>query len=663
MIRGHNWRVCLLAALGLALLGMIAPACSQDKPTFETWAPVVPDQPDENAGCIDGEWCWIHPSPSPYSMEDLQPTGGQAYAVGRASETEPWRPAVLGGGVELVDIPIARLQREDPSEVADDEDTIQHLKTTRNGWLVLSAGQGIYDIDASGSVDSTIVPATANRWDDISGVSLQTFVLSDRSDSSAMVRREGSHTRYNDMVDARSTVPRGLRMWPDGTIWQIGPVDLRAERFTKDTWIGFPSPGTSGELDAFGPGPDATCSEQGVFAATADELHRWNEPNSAWTTTDYDGGAVTSIGCDHRGNLALTDDDGRLHRRTDGGWTSNNLDDRPLRDVRPVETAEGPQTWVTGEDGMLAKMSDGEIEVLTTGFRLPDDLARKDRHSLVFTDVWMNDDGSRGVFLHESGFYHGSGNRWRSVPNENRQKNGSIHSDEVWGVDKPEFAISSGQLFRWTGSQWVISDLGIFEITGRVGPKDLDGTSARDVWLIRKHGIERFNGDAWSNVVQNDALNLQEILIEPDGNHIVAGYGTLYRLNAVQGGWSLEQIEGHPCERVDDLYREEDGSLYVAGAGDCIGRRSDGEWTRYPFSFRSDATFDDNGSKHIVPQPDEDVPLIATETGLVEPRGDGTLRSKFEGSFTGAAYLPERNITIVLSQHGAMANYHSENGN
>lgn len=664
MTPGHKSTAHLLVSFGLAVLCTTALACNQDSPKFETWTPVVPEEPTDTAQCLGGEWCWIHPSPSPYTVRNLEPTSDAIHAVGRAQYSEPWQPVVLNDGktVELVQIPIERLRRVDYSDRIDEEDRIVDLRSVNEGWLAVSGGQGIYEFDAAGGVDSLSLPADAERWYGISGISLDTFMLWSRFGTSALVYRDGDITRYQNLAEG-GDYSHKVRMWSDGTIWEVGTQDLQAERFTEDGWRGFPLPGGSdSSLDAFGPDPDSACADKGIWMAGGTNVHRWLESSGQWESVDYDGGRVTAIGCDHRGNVALTDYEGRLHRRDENGWASTKVDDRPLRGVAPVGSGEQGVTWITGEDGLLAKLTDGEVDVLTSGFRLPADLAGRHDSPQYFTDVWMNDDGSRGVFLHESGFYHGSGDRWRSVPNELHRKSAHEFEDEIWGLQKPQFAISSGQLFRWTGSQWVITELGRFEITNRLGPKDLAGTSPSDVWLVRRHGIERYNGESWSTIVQNERLYLSEMLIEADREHLVAGRGSLYRLTTA-GGWSLEEVGFHPCGRVDDLFRADDGSLYVAGKEECIARRTDGEWT--DFSLKSeDATSDiRTGSKHFVSQPDEKAPLIATEIGLLEFGDDATLRTVIGGRMTGAAYLSERNITIVLNQHGAMANYHSQDGN
>ncbi len=665
IIRGHNSTVRLLAAFGLSLLCSMALACNQDSPKFETWAPVLPDEPADKERCIGGEWCWVHPSPSPYTIRNLKTSSDAVYGVGRSQYSEPWQPVVLESpeSVRLVQIPIESLRRVDTSELLNNPDRIADLRSTKQGWLAVNRAHGVYEFSPNGDVDSLSLPAFADRWYGISGVSLETFMVWGRYGTSALVYRDGDITRHFELTE-HGDDSHEVRMWSDGTIWEVGTQDLQAERFTEGMWRGFPSPGdSSGRVGVFGPGPDSACADQGLWVAGGTYLSRWNASMEQWESVEYDGSIVTSIGCDHRGNVALTDSDGRLHRRNEDGWNSTKVDDRPLRGVAPLGSGEEGETWITGEDGMLAKLSAGELDVLTNGFRLPADAGDQPDTLGEFNDVWMSDDGSRGVFLHDTGFYHGSGDRWRSVPNELHRIGGWELEDEIWGVQKPRFAISSGQLFRWTGSQWVKSELGTFELTDRRGPKDLAGTSPEAVWLVRRHGIERYNGDSWSNVVQNDQLYLSEMLIEPDGEHIVAGSGTLYKIKSAVGGWNLQETGYHPCGRVDDLYWSDDGSLYVAGKEGCIARRTDGSWTVYRIDNEDAVTGPDTGSKHIFKQPGEDIPLIATEVGVLEPQDDGTLRTVIGGRMTGAAFLQERNVTIVLNQHGAMANYHSQDDN
>jgi hypothetical protein len=287
-------------------------ACSQE-PAFETWTPVVPDEPPERAASIAGEWHWIHPYPTPYSLRKLQPVDGGVLASGHLEYLEGgyrgnlWEPVTLRQTFSVTPVPV----RGPQSGGAPDENPFTtkfwDLTPTKDGWLGL-ADSGVYEFGPDGLIDSRTIPATARAPILISGRSADTFVAMRDRFEGGFVYRDGKGTRYNDLRN-ESTQTRTIRMWPNGQIWEVASGEPPG-RWMMDEWRGFPTPSSNrpNNLSAIGPGPATGCPGVGIWAASSEEVYRWEDETRQWARSEYDGPRVTSIGCDHEGNVLITDE-------------------------------------------------------------------------------------------------------------------------------------------------------------------------------------------------------------------------------------------------------------------------------------------------------------------------------------------------------------------
>ncbi len=653
-----------IAALCAGLLGTIAAitACNQES-KFSTNAPVLPDAPPEASTRIAGDWHWIHPYPSPYLLEELRPTEGGTLAVGRLTlrdgpnQRDFYQPVALRDTYAVTPISLDGTDgRVDPG---DRPGRLIDLKPTDDGWLGLTY-RGVYHVNLEGEVESRSLPATTITPTRISGRSINTFAAFDHLLEGGFVYRDGQGTRYAQLGDEANRYSRALRMWPSGTIWEVAGEDASPDRWMNDDWRGFPllSDGVENRIFDIGPGPNSGCPELGIWAVGPTGAFQWDADAGRWSKSGYDGPRPVSIGCDHRGNPIVTDRDGGFSRRIDGSWRRIQLDDRPIHAAAPARIERPRKTYVTGEAGMIAELSDGEVRTITGGFRLSRKRETNSSSSRgSYTDVWMNAGGSKGVLLHEYGIYHGFGNRWTSQPYDVLRTGYDRQWDEVWGKGSPKFAILDTELRRWDGSRWVTTELGTFD-RAQDGARDLAGTSNSDVWLATHDALYRNTGGSWSKIMQDRTFLFSALLVQEEAPILVAEGGAIYSVVRAEGEWTLTDRTVPPCDVIESMHREEDGTLWAAGRPNCIAKRQDGEWMQYPFELVADPDRRNNGSKGFVPQPGDRPPLIYTEGGVVEPKPDGSLRTVMVGQFTGGHYLPDADVSILLNPYGVLAKYY-----
>jgi hypothetical protein len=640
---------------------LAANGCNQE-PDFQTRAPVIPDAPPEHAASLSDGWHWIHPYPTPYSLRDLQPTsdgavgiGHMAYQRGRDDQTT-MQPVSLEDDYSIPPLPFEPSYDEPDWRANPFGNGLIDLSSTHRGWLALSA-VGVFDFDAQGNLESTALPATVDAPTRVSGKSADTFAAFQEGFAGGFVFRDGERSRYTDLRGTMGN-PRSLRMWPDGTIWEVFNGDGSPERWMKDAWRGFPALPEDQQTfrHTLGPGPSSTCAGAGIWTTGREGLHRWEPDARQWVLADYDGPRVTSINCDHTGRPLVTDANGGFSRRVDGNWKRTDIDDRALRSAAPAGLDAPRKTYITGDDGMVAEFSGGDVTKITGGFRLPQRLASLSNRRRFYSDFWVSADGSKGVLIHESGFYHGSNGRWTSKPHQFALGLDG-EWDEVWGIDDPEFAILKAQLRRWDGSQWVKTELGEFK-GAEEGARDLAGTSTDNVWLATNDALFRYDGTSWSNLIEERSLRLTALRMEEDGTLFAAEAGRIYRVAQRDGEWQLTEPVSTPCRNIQSVFRDEEGRFWVAGKPNCIAKQEADGWVNFTFSLVADPREMDNGSKTFVPQPGDRPPLIVTEAGVVAPKGDGTLRTLVTGQFTGGDYLPEAGVGVLLHQHGVLANYY-----
>ncbi|GEM_PF-1394880 len=620
-------------------------------------APVFAEQPASNAFCNAYDWCWVHPSPFPYRVNDLQAVGERVFGVTFARQVGG-RAGVIwkGESMELV-----RLDVPDDAELQD-------ITTSKDGWLAITPEGTVFDIGPDGLRESLTVEEDELR--SIFGNSIDNFVVR-APEERGVVMRDGKTTVLDNLPGDSSS----LMMGEDGRVWGLTDENSVQTAFDGD-WRLFPRPqveGSDADLSAFGPSPGRSCTPDSPWLADSnDAIFRWNNTSSEWVNTGGEDNRVQGFGCDTDGNVIAVDRIGRMGTFADGEWSYTQVTQRELND----SAIAGSTLHLAGIEANHAIIRNGRTTRLASGFFVPAEEVYFSGYELS-ADIWVDAQEQQVALMYTSGVYLGSepegwDKMWGPPYAEDGGDRGELDisqtrgASEVWGLDEPKFALTQEHVLEWVGSAWIdittseVEAFGIFETT------DIVGSSEDDVWILLDYQVFHYDGESWTHLTES-GTQLRETLrgnrpssihISADGQVLLARDGSFEQLQQGNTGWELVEVQSTPCE--DDIlnrYRDEDGTLWVAGRASCAASLTDGEWTNYTFPLDPDTITYTDRSRTWVEQPGDGPPLLVAYHGIYEPQPDGTMEVQFRGQMMDAVYIESSNATYAVHQDGVLAKF------
>ena len=646
-------KTCVLVAVGLLLVG-VAGACTDSAPSNPGDAGVdggadssrtklIPDELPADSICLGNGWCWLEPSPSPHSIDDLKAGEDGVRGVGELDDLRGEVPFRWGETFEIPQVPIP-----------DDEELLR-LTPSSTGWLAVTDAGVVYEFDGRGHVETRDLPWQPDGVGELVGRSIDWFIV-DSTDHTPVVVRDGELSQVSTLDSGDTT------MWQNGDVWEIGPEDPDAARFDDETWRAFPTPPAEFNhyLEALGPPPDSPCSDVGIWVNAKEGLHRWDAESGTWSPTDYDSPEVNAIGCDGRGNLLVVDKEAGFSRLTDDGWKRTQLEGL---DLVTIANAEG-RAHLAGRVGTLLELKGSEVTRRSKGLSMP---AGERPFPDPVNEIWVSPDGSDGFVTHSSGLYRWSNAGWKmaGIP-EDIELTAYGNFDTFWGTDEPEYVIFQRQLLESGPDGWGYTSIGRLENPIADGAVDLAGPTDDNLWLARSKALHESGGFGWINktpngsaanqTIREDLLSFSTVWTTPDGEARFLADGDIYRLEEDGLGEDLKMIDEPPCGG-GDVHLTDDGTLYLATNRGCVARRDAEGWTEFNSDFDAFDP-DEIRSVSLIEQPDSNRPLVIAGFGLLQLMDGGSLQMKMLGQFTDGVYLPDRNITVLLHRYGILVKYH-----
>ncbi len=615
-----------------------------------TEAPVVPDAPADNALCNQYDWCWLHPAPFPHVLSELRPAGDDIHGVAN-SRYLTGRRSVIWDGSSLSFGPTPRRGHFGYDDMI----------TTPDGWLAVGVSGDLVEVGPQGG--RVKLELEGHDFYSLSGVSLDAFVV--HRDDGFLIDRDGE-------VQLRSRTEAAVTdtfMWPNGDIVSVHDSGPAEQRLNGDWAIRTLDVSPLGPgITSIGPEPGSECATAGRFVGVGvDGLRRWDSLEGA-SEVPYDGGRVTSIGCSPQGGLVIGDAEGRIHLRSAAGqdWETRRVSDEPIEDTAVL----GSKLFVSSKNGKHVILDEEETTEVSSGFAIPANRTATEELG-SFRDIWASPGGERLVLTHSSGVYYGTPEGWfdMSLP-EGARLNAGVLNDEVWGIERPRFAIMGESLWKWDGRTWRDQTTQAFG-GDDAAARDIAGNATDNVWVVTEGGIHHFDGDGWTDIgdvsaaVGNSLESLdaefRSVLINGEDDLIIGSTDGLYRLRRDSGGWQLDRYMDSGCGVTTDIARADDGDLWVVQSNGCVARQVDGAWKEraYPYtSNRRPPHQDTDTSTVLVERPDHPDPLALTHEGILHV-GDGreTHRTEFIGLMRDAVYLEKRNIVLALHRQGVVAKY------
>lgn len=629
-----------------------------DLPGAGPEAPVFPYQPASNASCNEHDWCWVHPAPFPQRVYDLQAVDDRVFGVTRSEE--------FGGvaGVIWEGTSMQRITLELPSDKS-----IEDVTTSEDGWLAISADGTVYDVGPEGIRDSITV--AEDELQRVIGNSLDNMIVRAPAERGVVVR-DGESTVFDNIPGEQTT----LRMGPDNRVW--GLTDEESVQTAMDgDWRLFPLPEAydPDETVTFGPAPGQACTPDGPWITDSwDSTFRWDASAGEWADVSSEDDLAETFGCDGDGNVVTVDRDGRLGTYSNGSWTYTDLTGRRLNDTALV----GDKLYASGTTANHAVVDGENVTRIASGFWPPQPEAGLLPRGPM-ADIWVDGDETRMTLMHPAGIYRGSEpdgweKMWGPPYAEDGGDRGELDlsqtrgASEVWGLDEPKFAMVQEHVLEWTGNAWIDiseSDLDIYGIT----PPDPTGIAGRredSVWAAVEERLYRYDGEAWTELTAS-GTQLGEKLrgnwptsihVTDDDRVLVARDSSFEQLQQGNTGWELVDVQSTPCEDdILDRYRDEDGTLWVAGRAPCAASLTDGEWTNYTFPLDPDTITYTDRSRTWVEQPGDGPPLLIAYHGIYEPQPDGTMEIQFRGEMMDAVYVESANAIYAVHKDGVLAKF------
>jgi hypothetical protein len=616
---------------------------------------VFPDQPTQFARCNDEQWCWIHPSPFPYRIDELKRDGDRLLGVAHSNGLQEVQLFIWdGASMNLVGLG------------GVDDSSITAVTPADGGWLSVT-GDGVYWHNPDGSSQLAFNDTRAGGYDEITGHSPDEFVLSSSTQEDGLVVHEGESTYYPDLPGIGPP-----HMWPNSEVWTVeaDPDQPESTPFFLE-WDLLPRTSDSEDYSpsVLGPSPTSACGNRIVGYVPSRGFVEWPDRDTPPVDIPAENTMAHDIVCGWNDEVTAVGNDGRYMQGDPDGaqWYEGGF-----YDLYGAGTLDGT-TYAGGELGALYGISDDGIEAFHCGFRPPAEPLQPTQRT-HFTSLWVNVTETQAALTYRSGASFGDADGWQQTPaplREDGRKIFGLEHTDIWGVDQPEFAIASDRLYRWDdtgddGPRWV--DAGIKNPGGPYEELvDIDGTSRNNIWVATTASLFRYDGDTWSeagnsNLIESTSNGIGALQFDNDGDLLVIDSDYVYELDVSTGDWALSTRFDSPCENPTTLGRDANGHLLVAGRSLCVARRAGGAWEKLqvPDSVTSalgPAITLEQGWE-FVRQPGSRPMLLATSVGLFELQDDGTLTSEFVGNTIEAEYLPMYNAVWVLTQSGVVAKYY-----
>ena len=604
------------------------------KPPADEHAKVVPERPAPNTVCNEHGWCWVHPSPFPGGIDEMERVGDRVFAVA-TQPSNPKRsqtPVILTEDLEVEAI-----------DVPEDANFID-LTTTQSGWIGLTDDGYIRTFneeESTGSLDLL----NDEKYERVSAASAEEYLV--QTERGALVHDHHDLTSHERIS---SLDKFGPEMAPNGRIMKFGEAPA--------AWLSFPLlPGMS-DVDALGPAPGSDCYAGGPWAAHRDELFLWNGDEKTWQGPTQLESKILGFGCSPGGDVLAVDIDGGVNRYTGGGWQRSQMSSRRLYDAEPLESV----TLLGGDYGAFLVSNGRRAASASSGFRI--DFGPDDLNAPAYRDLWVNSDGTHAALMHITGFYHGKEPRgWSPQDYGEGEYVGTLRNGrEIWGADTPRFALTSSQLLEWSGTRW--EQPADADQDPPPAPLDIAGPKLDSVWTVSRNAIHRYDGARWHEVssagsdleqrIRDENLKFSSVFVAQNGDVLIGGNKGIYQVTGHADSWSLERIADTPCSESTVLHRTGDGLIVVAGPNGCMARQYRDGW----LSYSSEIDFGEDTMPHaIAAQPGHRPLLLAHDEGLIELERDADAAIQFDGPVHDVEYVPGRDAMLLIQDRGVAAKF------
>jgi hypothetical protein len=615
---------------------------------------VFPEQPAQSAQCNADDWCWIHPSPFPYRIEELQRDGDRLLGVARTELRGDFQLFTWDGQtMDLVDLG------------GVDASALEDITPADGGWLsVSSAGEGeAYWHGLDGTSQRVFTDGRSLGYDRITGNSPDEFILSGVG-GAGLLMHQGDSKHFMDLPGTGRPV-----MWPNNEVWNVDeqPGEVSQTPLSIE-WHSLP---VTDELqrnspDALGPSPTSDCAGRIIGHFGSQGFVEWPDRDTPPMNISVKPYSANDIACGWNDEVMVLGYDGRYMQGISDGAQWNRFPSGRLYAAATL----GETTYAGGEFGAFYGLSDDGVDAIHRGFRPRGDYFGQPQYS----SLWVNRTETKAVLTHGSRTSFGNAQGWQQVPARESEGVGSafrFETTEIWGIDQPEFAISADQIYRWEhdpadGPRWVDAGLEHPESPYYEEFVDISGRSRNEVWVATYASLFRYDGEGWRevspDVVEAQTNDIGAIRFDADGDLLVADSDHIYELTVSDEGWSPTAISESPCEKPSAIDRDNDGALLVAGRGLCVARRSNGTWSTFSLpdsvTAPTDSTIELERAWEFVRQPGTRPMMVATSLGLFELQKDGTLKREFVGNTLEAEYLPMSKAVWVLTTQGVLGRYY-----
>jgi hypothetical protein len=602
-----------------------------------------PETMPEDAFCVDDGWCWLEPSPFPHDIHELGTAGDRILGVAQADSLTPEVPFVWGDNFTSPDVPIP------------ENEELLRLTVSGSGWLALTDAGVIYEFDGRGNVATRDAPLEVQSPRRFKGHSIDSFVLSDSRAGLRLVNN-------GEVTSPEGLAPERAVYFSDGSVWEVAPQDPEAPRFDDSNWRAFPAPPSERRYDfeAIGPSPNAGCASTGIWINANETLMRWNSESGAWEETSFEGPEVEEIGCDGRGHLLVLDKDSGLNRLVEDEWIRTTPTDFIIERLTNLENA----AYIAGNNGTVLEMRGAEVTPRHSGLRKPDPDSYRVR---PFRALWVRGDDGDAMVSHTDDIYRWSAGNWEPTALPSTAAPPIRYADTFWSRGETHYAIFKKQLLRWTGQEWQFSSIGEFNNPGLTGAVDIGGSPEDTIWLSRRQVLHSNDGLGWYNetpsgssmrrALDEEIGGIPVIFTTADGEPRFFN-GNLYKIDDSGLGKEFVKIADVPCAGGNDAYQLPPDTLYLATDDGCVAKRVDGEWTKHSGVFDRPGGRSELKTGVLISQPGTDKPRVVNGFGLLELKGEDSLEMIRPGTFSDGVYLPDKNATVLLHQHGILAKYH-----
>ena len=614
--------------------------------------PAIPSEPPEASACNEQGWCWLHPSPFPHHVVDIETAGEKVFGVAdddsmtiRGAQGFVWD----GSSMTLVDNPIAP-----HAEWAE-------LVATKRGWLGLTPAGKVYGFGPDEVFGTVELPS--DGYASLSGLSIDEFVATGP---------DGVTVYSGGLEVATDPSPRPheqfTKVWSDGTFWEVNDSDTKRE--IDNSWTMFPRPEYR-RVKTMGPSPASQCAEEGIWAvAVATDgrkgAYKWDGSDKAWRPGPEILDGVSQFHCTDDGDLLALNGDSLL-KKVGSEWIPLELGGH----FYSVVDSDGSKVILGGSLGGWATISGGKLERHSRRFRLNPEDAFKNHLAPQHLDIWTNQTNSRLVLVHRDGVFSWQEGTWT------RQERSTFgptswtgaYPVDMWGDGQGRFISGVDSLWEWKDEEWNRSLEATFAGSPDWGRADLAGTSSQNVWLFAPKAIFRFDGEAWEEIslpgtpvrqtIDENELFLREGMVKNDGTVLVSAGPDIFEIAGGPDFWDMKKVMSTPCPTIRGMHFAEDGQLYIASLDECIARKDADGWKTYklPPTSQSPPWANAFSANEIIAQPGDRPPLVSTDFGIFAIEED-SLRREYLGEVRGFARIESKNAVFALQKAGVMAKYY-----